>query len=304
MTDLDESQQPAGAAVELSCLGVIVHPARNVDEPVKALVDWARTEGAGVVQLPFVPDQRKLDLPQADTVEECSVVIGIGGDGTTLAAIRTAAAARRPVLGVACGSLGALTTVTAAEVGTALDRMAAGDWRERPVPALNVSAEGCADFVAFNDIVLVRGGEGQLKVAAWIDGALYTRLAGDGCVVSTPAGSGAYTIAAGGPLLVPELEAFTLTALPTHGGFSPPLVLSGRSRLELELTPGHGRGRLEVDGRLDKDMPTALTVAFTPHAATIVSFPDQQSYLSGLRQRGILMDSPRILADDKRRDRG
>lgn len=283
---------------------MVAHPARDIGVPLRGVLDWATAEGAHVVQLPFVPDQPSLALPHATSVEQCDLVIAIGGDGTTLAAIRTAAAAGRPVLGVACGSLGALTTVKAGDVRTALDRVAAGDWRERPVAALHVSGQGCRDFVAFNDIVVVRGGEGQLKVAARVDGALYTRLAGDGCVVATPAGSGAYTIAAGGPLLSPDVKAFTLTALPTHGGFSPPLVLSSASRLDLEITTGHGGGRLEIDGRPDDDMPTALSIAFAPDAATVVSFAGDDSYVSGLRERGILMDSPRILADDKRRDRG
>jgi NAD+ kinase len=137
-------------------------------------------------------------------------------------------------------------------------------------------------------------------VAIVVDGTRYTRLAGDGCIVSTPAGSSAYTIGAGGPLLALELEAFVITPLPAHGGFSPPLVLSGDSQLELEVTTGYGGGRLEVDGRALDGVPSRLSVAFERAAATVVAFSDQESHLAGLRRRGILADSPRILADDER----
>jgi NAD+ kinase len=226
--------------------------------------------------------------------------VAIGGDGTTLAAIQHAAEVGKPVLGIACGSLGALTAVSAGDVRPALDRWDAGDWLRREVPALRVRAAEHSDVVAFNDIAIVRRGAGQLRVAIMVDGTLYTRLAGDGCIVSTPAGSSAYTIGAGGPLVALELEAFVVTPLPAHGGFSPPLVLSGGSQLELEVTTGYGGGRLEVDGRALDGVPSRLSVAFEPAAATVVAFSDQESHLAGLRRRGILADSPRILADDER----
>lgn len=289
-----------GGESRLRCLGLLAHPTRDIDAPLGAIVEWARQQGADVLQIPFGGEHRDLSLPRAQAVDDCDLVVAIGGDGTTLAAIRAAAPAERPVLGVACGSLGALTTVPAGEVPRALARLESGDWHRRSVPGLSVAAEGCEDFVAYNDIAVIRGGEGQIKVTTRVDGALYTRLAGDGCIVSTPAGSAAYTIAAGGPLLAPELRAYTLTALPTHGGFSPPLVLGPEMTLELEVITGHGGGRLEIDGRLAQDMPTELSVTLVPDAATVVTFAGQESHLEGLRERGILTDSPRILADDKR----
>ena len=110
-------------------------------------------------------------------------------------------------------------------------------------------------------------------------------------------------MAAGGALLPPTLDAFILTALPAHGGFRPPLVVQADSELEVEVDPGFGGARLEVDGQR-RDLPAhLLKVALRPKAATTVGFDDQPSYLTQLRCRGVITDSPRILAEDARRAR-
>jgi NAD+ kinase len=207
------------------------------------------------------------------------------------------------VLGVACGSLGVLTVVPAHDVGRALGRFSTGDWIERHLPALVLKPDGVDHVLAFNDIVAVREGEGQVRISARVDNVLFARFAGDGCIVSTPVGSSAYTMAAGGALLPFGLDAFILTALPAHGGFRPPLVIQEDSELELEVDPGYGGARLEVDGQL-RDLPAhLLKIRLRSKAATAVGFDDQPPFLSQLRGRGVITDSPRILAEDARRAR-
>jgi NAD+ kinase len=142
-----------------------------------------------------------------------------------------------------------------------------------------------------------------VRISARIDNVLFARFAGDGCIVSTPVGSSAYTLAAGGALLPFGLDAFILTALPAHGGFRPPLVIQEDSELELEVDPGYGGARLEVDGQL-RDLPAhLLKIHLRSKAATVVGFDDQPPFLSQLRGRGVITDSPRILAEDARRAR-
>src|SRR5438067_8211158 len=126
--------------------------------------------------------QGKRRVAGATTAEDCDVLAAVGGDGTTLSAIRSASPAGRPVLGVACGSLGVLTVVAADEVGRALGRFAAGDWIERHLPALVMQPDGVDHVLAFNDIVAVREGEGQVRIAARVDNVLFARFAGDGCI--------------------------------------------------------------------------------------------------------------------------
>jgi NAD+ kinase len=279
-----------------SRIAVVVHPARDITGPLRQLLDWAKAHDVEVVQA-SVPGQRREVAPPGD-IRDCDLIVSIGGDGTMLAAIRAALSKDRPVLGIACGSLGALTTVGPDAVPAALSRVAEGDWVPRRIPALHVTGDNGQDVLALNDFAIVRTGIGQIRVTVRVDGVLYARLAGDGCVVSTPLGSSAYSLAAGGPLLMPEVQAYQLTRLPTHGGSSPPLVVGLRSVLELDVDPGFGGARLEVDGQISEIDPRTLRVSFRPAVATLVGFAEPEPFLTGLRRRQIIIDSARILADD------
>jgi NAD+ kinase len=294
----DGSAQPTGAERRLRRIGVVPHPARMINGPLRALAAWAEEHGADVVQIAVRGQDREVAEP--GQVADCDLVLAIGGDGTMLAAIRAALGAGRPVLGLACGSLGVLAAIEADGLSAALDRFSRGDWRPRRLPALAVSRDGADELLAFNDIALVRAGIGQVRVTTEVDGVLFSRLAGDGCIVSTPLGSSAYALAAGGPLLTPETDAYLLTPLPTHGGSRPPLVISAGSELRLQAMPGIGGARLEVDGQIAQTNPPALTVRLRRDVATLVAFPDQEPLFVSLRRRQIIVDSPRILADDTR----
>jgi NAD+ kinase len=285
-------------SVTLARVGLVVHPSRDIDGPLHTLRAWSDARGIDLVQIHVLGQVRR--IAELGVAADCDLIVAIGGDGTTLAAIRTAAAARRPVLGAACGSLGVLTAVPADRVADALDRVARGDWTVRSIPALDLAREGAPDLVAFNDVAIVRAGEGQVRVSAHLDGVLFARMAGDGCVVCTPAGSSAYTLAAGGPLLTPGVEAFVLTPLLAHGGCRPPLVMGLDAVLRLEATTGHGGARLEVDGQVVDTRVQPLRITYRPDVAAVVSFDDQDHLLTGLRERMIIMDSPRIIADDER----
>jgi NAD+ kinase len=293
------SSQDSSGRQPLRRIGLVVHPTRDIHETFQAACGWSASHDVDIVQVPVLGQQQAL-APEG-AASACELIVAIGGDGTTLAAIRAAAAADRPVLGVACGSLGALTGVAAADVVDALERFNRGAWKPHELPGLEILVGDRQELVAFNDLALVRGGEGQLRTSIHVDGVLYARLAGDGCVVSTPIGSSAYALAAGGPLLAPGAAAFLLTPLSTHGGSCPPLVVTAGSRLELQVRPPFGGVRLEVDGKVaEADGLETLTVKMRSRAATIVDFDGQESVLSGLRRRGIIVDSPRILAEDQR----
>jgi NAD+ kinase len=288
--------QPSPAACGAPrCIGIVVHPSRSVDRPLHLLREWCAEHGVDVVQIPAAYSQRRV----AEEGEACdsALIVSIGGDGTTLAALRSAAMVKRPVLGIACGSLGALATVAVGEVSRSLDRFSRGEWRPRRFPALSLAREVDEPLFALNDVAVVRAGGGQVRVSAHVDGSLYARFAGDGAVVSTPIGSSGYAISAGGPLLASGLDAFVLTPLPRHGGFSPPLVIGPDSQLQLDVAVGFGGARLEVDGQVVGERPRGLTVTLREDVATMVSFEDQETLLAGLRRRRIILDSPRVSRD-------
>jgi NAD+ kinase len=264
--------------------------------------EWADDQGATLVQLPSPGQEQEVAPPGA--ADDSDLVVALGGDGTTLAALRAAAPAHRPVLGVACGSLGALTAVKADQLAGALDRVAAGDWTEQRMPALVAERDG-EELRAINDLVLVRGGAGQVMFEIEVDGERFIRLAGDGVVAATPLGSTAYTLAAGGPMLAPGASGVVVTALAPHGGVCPPLVTGPDSRVRVMFDPGNGGARLELDGQVHDSLaarePVTFTLRLEPEFATLVSLGEHESLIAGLRRRGILVDSPRLLARDGRR---
>jgi NAD+ kinase len=282
----------------IACVGVVVHPSRNIDVPLGRLRDWAGEHGVTIVQAK-VPGQHRTVADYGD-VGRCDLIVSIGGDGTMLAALRAGVAAHLPVLGVSCGSLGALTIVASDTLPSALDRFEAGDWAPRVLPALTVARAGEDELFALNDVSVVRNGIGQVRVSSWVDGVLVHRLAGDGCVVSTALGSSAYSLAAGGPLLGPGTDAFVLTPLPAHGGSRQSIVIAAASELLLEVAVGIGGARLEIDGQVEATSPGELAIRLRPDVATLVSLADQEPLFTSLRRRGIIADSPRIVADDLR----
>jgi NAD+ kinase len=233
-------------------------------------------------------------------VSACDLVVAIGGDGTVLTALRAAAEHGTPVLGVACGSLGALSAVTAGDTAEALDTFEAGSWSRRDVAALEVSVDGEKLDWAVNDFVLVRRVMGQLIVDVTVGDELYVRLAGDGVIVATALGSSAYSMGASGPLLVDGTDALLVTPLAMHGGSAPPLVVRGGVEVTLEAHPGYGGFDVEVDGHPHETDARRFVVRLIETAATLVSLGDPGLGLSALRRRGLIADSPRVLARDDR----
>jgi NAD+ kinase len=293
--------QPSSANVPARLpqrIGLLVHPTRNLDKPLGLLREWAQRHGVEIVQLVASYPHRAVAEPgeAADT----DVIVSIGGDGTTLAALRAGAEARRPVLGVSCGSLGALATVMSGDIDRALDRFSQGHWRPRMFPALSIAHESGEPLFALNDVALVRDAGGQVRLTVHVDGSLFARIAGDGAVVSTPLGTSGYAISAGGPLLLTGVDGFVFTPLPKHGGFAPPLVIDSGSELVLDATDSYASARLEIDGQVAGSCVGSYAITFRPGVATQVTFDDQEPLLAGLRRRRILFDSPRFLAEADR----
>jgi len=279
-------------------VGVVVHPRRDVDTALAAMRAWAATYGVALGQV-LIPGQTRRVAEPVD-VEACDLVLALGGDGTALAALHAAAPTSRPVLGVACGSIGVLTSVPAGSLSATLDQVAAGDWSPRELPALEIAAGPGDRRFAINDVAMIRDGTGQVITEIRVDDELYARTAGDGLVVATPVGSSAYTMAAGGPILAPGALGIVVTPLAQHGGVSPPLVAGPDSRVHVSMQPGYGGSRFEIDGQETGVEALEVSVTLRRDYASLVAVADQEPLLTGLRRRGLVVDSPRILARDAR----
>jgi NAD+ kinase len=289
----------SAAAVPIR-VALVVHPTRAVDRALATLVDWTDERGVPLVQLAVESDAGR-SLAAAGSPEPGDLVLALGGDGTVLSALRSAAPLDAPVLGVACGSLGALSAVKADGLAGALDRVFSGDWTPRSLPALAVDdGSGHAAWAA-NDFVVMRRGAGQLVAELSIDDELYARVAGDGLIVATALGSSAYSMAAGGPVLAAGTPAFVCTPLAMHGGNAPPVVVGADATATVVVQPGFAGFDVEIDGH-DHDL-AGPSFALTLHMdkLTLVTFgPSGGHGLTALRKRLLVFDSPRILARDER----
>lgn len=245
-------------------------------------------------------DGQTREVCEAVAPADCDLLVAVGGDGTTLAALHEGAQSSRPVLGIACGSVGALTSVTADEATEALDAVADGRWTPFEVGGLAVSWGDGPAAVAINDVVAIRKGANQVQVSVTVDGVLYAKLAGDGVVVATAIGSSAYTMAAGGPVLAPGADGMAVTPLAPHGGSCPPLVAGPASRLAVAVEPGYGGVRYEVDGQPVAAETHELAIGLHPAYAMLVQLDDAEARLTGLRRRGLVLDSPRVLIREAR----
>jgi NAD+ kinase len=285
-------------------IALVVHPTRAVDRAIDTLRQWAGEHGVDMVQLAVGDDHRR-EFAAAGTLQDGDLVVAVGGDGTVLAALRAAAPKDAPVLGVACGSLGALTAVAAEQLGEKLDRVRAHEWTARSLPALAIGgATGAPDDWAANDWVVTRRGAGQLVADVLVDDELYVRIAGDGLVVATALGSSAYSMAAGGPVLALGAPAYVCTPLAMHGGSAPPLVVPADAGVTVEVHPGYSGFDVEIDGQVRAVEGQTFRLTLHPAKLTLVTFgPASGHGLAGLRKRGLITDSPRVLARDARSGR-
>ena len=280
-------------------LALVVHPSRPIDEPLQVLRRWAQEHRIEVVQIQS-PGGSERELTPRGELEGGDLAVALGGDGTVLSALRAAASAGTPVLGVACGSLGALAAVHGDRLEEALERFRGGDWHPRRLPALAIRPADSPDEWAVNDFVIVRHGSGQAVVELYVDDELYVRLAGDGLIVATPVGSSAYSMAAGGPLLAPDTPAFVCTPLAMHGGSSPPLVVPATSSVRVEVQHSFAGFDVELDGHAYPIEDVSYGISLAEERVTLVSLDQGGAGLTGLRKRGLIADSPRVLARDYR----
>jgi NAD+ kinase len=182
------------------------------------------------------------------------ICVTLGGDGTLLSAARAFAHTATPILGCNLGSLGFLTEVPLPELFTTLDAWQNGtafiDSRHMMQAELLRQNQAPREWLALNDVVLAKGAIARMgEFMVEVDGQFVARFRADGVIVSTPTGSTAYTLAAGGPILIPSLDAMVLTAICPHLLTIRPIVVAGTSEITLTVDVVPHETYLTVDGQ-------------------------------------------------------
>ena len=186
-------------------------------------------------------------------------VIVLGGDGTLLSAARAVAKSDIPVLGVNLGSLGFLTEVPLENLYTTLqsieDSCCNVDTRSMVRCDVMRQDTSIAQYDALNDVVVGKGTIARLNHCdVYVDRLFVSRYQADSLIVSTPTGSTAYSLAAGGPILMPSVEAFVITPVSAHSLTHRPLVVRDTAEIEIVVKTGEDEAYLSVDGQVGMPM--------------------------------------------------
>jgi len=182
-------------------------------------------------------------------------VVVLGGDGTLLSTSRAVAKAGIPVLGVNLGSLGFLTEVPLPELYEALEdvdqKRASLESRSMVECQLLRAGNSVMSYAALNDVIVNKSAMARLNAYdLFIDKIFVTSYKADGLIVSTPTGSTAYSMAAGGPILMPSVDAFVITPVSPHSLTHRPLVVRDSVEIEIVVKTGDEQAYLSVDGQV------------------------------------------------------
>lgn len=228
--------------------------------------------------------------PLHQLAAESDVVVVLGGDGTMLSIARELAPHGAPLIGINHGRLGFLTDITVDVMFESVAEILSGQYvaEERILLNGQIRRGGRQVFeaTAFNDVVLGKGGSGRLiDLEIAINSEFVYSQRADGLVVTSPTGTTAYALSAGGPIVHPTLEAVALVPICPHTLSARPIVVSSESRIELHLTYADD-ARVHFDGQQHFDLHSGDHVWITraKHAVTLLH-PHSYSYYDTLRQK-------------------
>jgi len=256
------------------------------------VVRWIRDKGLSCTYEDHIADY--LCTERTENVWTTSeILVVIGGDGTFLRAVRMAAPREIPVLGIHMGYLGFLTEVTEDEVFQALESLTAGKYIRDVRTMFEVTLERESEIIAsehvLNDVVITKGALARIiDIEVWTDSTFITCYRADGLIISTPTGSTAYSLAAGGPIVHPQVSAIILNPICPHVLSNRSIVLPDSQEVIIVVRSSKASDNiyLTLDGQKGHPLHALdrLRVKRGPRKAVMVRFPPR-NYFEILRSK-------------------
>jgi len=259
------------------------------------IVAFSDSNGWTVAGEPRLTDSWPTPVPEfGPDSDQVDLIVTLGGDGTLLRAVRYIGQSDVPILGVNLGRVGFLTSTTPERVEDALAAVGRSEHHTEQLTTLKTSivdesGTERSNVVVLNDIVVHKAGVAHMmQFRVTVDGAFVGLYSSDGVIVATPTGSTAYSLSAGGPIVMPAADAFVITAICPHALAFRPLVVPGDAKIGLQVVPPQ-RDEVVVsyDGQhgdtLDPD--DRVVVQRAPAAVQLVRL-GKKGYLD--RVRGLL----------------
>ena len=261
---------------------------------IHQILDWCaerdvsvvlEKETAGLCSDRSTPSVLKPELPS-----QVDLLLVLGGDGTLLSMARLVGDLGVPILGVNLGGLGFLTALTVDELFPALEAVRREELviEERMMLSARVVRQGerLSEYAALNDVVITKSAMSRIiNLEVSVEGQLATAYRADGLIVSTPTGSTAYCLSAGGPIVFPTMDAVVLTPICPHTLTNRPIVLPGHLSIQVRLLSDQDVA-LTMDGQVGFALKTADVVEIRPAASRIrLLRPPQKHFFSVLRTK-------------------
>lgn len=226
----------------------------------------------------------------ATLASESDLLLVIGGDGTLLRIAREIGGIATPILGINTGGLGFLTPVSSTETAEGLEKLWRGKFtlETRPLIAAHViRGPKHSQYEALNDFVLVRGAIPRLiELEVTVNGELMTRYRCDGLIVSSPTGSTAYSLAAGGPVICPTANVFALTPICPHTLSNRSVIAGLDSVIQIKLISSKTPCIFSADGQESIELAEADTVTIRQSSKTVrLVHPAGTSFFDTLRKK-------------------
>ncbi len=241
-----------------ACRGLVQQAAALIERASRRAICDAATARLAELKGPSCPDVATL-------TREVDLLMVFGGDGTMLRIAREAAGSQTPILGINAGGLGFLTDVPSDQLPTALKQIWAGEaiLETRPLIEASVTAAGKpASSLALNDFVVTRGAAPRLiDLEVSVDNDVLTHYRCDGLIVCSPTGSTAYSLAAGGAVVSPAAEVFTLTPICPHTLSNRSVIVNLHSTVRVKVLSQKVEVILTADGQITSPLSAGDVVA-------------------------------------------
>ncbi|MDI6795888.1 MAG: NAD(+)/NADH kinase [Desulfatibacillaceae bacterium] len=267
-------------------IGLYIKENQQAKAKARELEAWLVERGISVISkvtTPPAPDITK--APQEKAPDDLSLMVALGGDGTFLSAARYLGTASVPILGVKFGEVGFLSEITHDRLFEAMEAILKGDYQTRARTRLLVTVKDgdqtLVEQTVLNDAVVTNGALARLaNIHTSVNGKYLTTYRADGLIVATPTGSTAYCLAAGGPIVHPEVPAVILAPICPFTLTNRPLIVPDSSAISLHLEKPVGDVTLSFDGQagLKINEKHEIVITRSPYPTNMVKVGGQHYF--------------------------
>jgi len=283
----------------MKSIGIIANPKKpKVKKIIEQMILWAEKNKIDCYLSDELKDLVGIDqeigkkgklLPLSSLPDKSEVLISLGGDGTMLKTARTVGEKCNPILGINLGSLGFITETTTNDLEKTLNRLLKKEFQleKRMVLKAKIDLMDQPYVFALNDVVLDKGGVARLiQMHLYDKDEFVCSYSADGLIISTPTGSTAYSLASGGPIINPKINAIIVAPICPHTLASRPIIFSEKGDLKIVVECGQRDALLTIDGQIAKTLKsgTSVLVSKAEHTVNLIKFPES-SFYSVLRKK-------------------